>query len=99
MSAVVVERIEGVVDFEHAPRCEHSQHHYGTGAHLPHHDGDEQYVIIFAPCGCEEPTTVVLCGTYVTAAFSSTHVKLKCRVCGRVDEPQALYKVLGPVNP
>jgi hypothetical protein len=35
----------------------------------------------------------------VTAVFSSSHVKLKCRICGRVDEPQALYKVLGPVNP
>jgi hypothetical protein len=87
----------GAVDFDPAPRCEHSQHHYGNGAHMPHIDGDERYVTIFSPCGCEEPLTVVLCGAYVTACFASKYVMLRCHICGRLDTPQALYRVLGPV--
>lgn len=89
----VVDELAGL-DFDTARACEHSEHQ----RHLGHADGDEAFVIVFSPCGCEEPVTVVFCGAWVEFTRNRPDYPLRCGFCNERVPARDLYMVIGPVK-
>lgn len=72
--------------------CDHPAH----GSEVYHADGDEQYVILNLPCGCETEVHV-FCGRYVTALKALRHALMECVHCGHKFELGVALRYLGPI--
>ena len=91
MSAQPIEIVDLLAGLEEHRACEHQNHEDMPAIHA---DGDEQFVRVNYPCGCQMPLVVVLCGRLLEVAD-----RVRCFHCRTLSPKWDAWTPLGPANP
>ena len=73
--------------------CEHSRHNNQAC----HADGNEKYVKVAQPCGCDVNITIY-CGKYIEYIFRHGDHEMMCKLCLHQFPLRQAIHVLGPAN-